>query len=113
MWLSGLKSGEYLLLEKREAADLAEESEDKLFSTIISLFGEEETATGEAGTLGTTGAEIEAAAAALVEDIFIYNKNTGFRFGKKTKRKRASVNLLKSSAAVPNIVMSFARSSTA
>jgi hypothetical protein len=78
-----LKSGKYLLLEKREAADLAEESEDKLFSTTISLLGEEETATGEAGTLGTTGAETEAeAAAALVEDIFIYNKNTGFGFGK-------------------------------
>jgi hypothetical protein len=49
----------------------------------------------------------------LVEDIFYSKKDTGFGFGKKTKRKRASVNSLKSSAAVPNIVMSFARSSTA
>jgi hypothetical protein len=107
-------------LEKRDLADLADTSEDEellLSSTITLLVGEPGT-----GTLVTeivAGIEIiaevetvAAVATALVEDIFIQK---GYWFGvwQKTKRKRASVNSLKSSAAVPNIVMSFARSSTA
>jgi hypothetical protein len=52
----------------------------------------------------------EVAATALVEDIFDITRYIWLVW-QKTKRKRTSVNLLKSSAAVPNIVMSFARSS--
>jgi hypothetical protein len=97
------------LLENRDLADLANTSEEEpLFSTTMVLL------VGETGAMGTAEAEIVAeAAAALVEDIFISKKDTGFGFGKKLKENAHQSTLLKSSAAVPNIVMSFARSSTA
>jgi hypothetical protein len=76
------------LLENQELAVLAEESEDKLFSTT--------TLVGEAGTVGTAETEAVAeAAAALVEDIFYFKKRYWVWFWQKTKRKRASVNFVK------------------